>query len=296
MRYRTIILAAVALAAAACQPPGMPPTPAPSPADPPKMSTKSMLQSGQVAVQSSAAYAAELPAGMGLRVDIYQLQVPLGTISRNSEFWKHVDENGVDPATYDVLLKNGVRVGQAPVAEWDYFREIMSRYPALTKQTSLVAAEAKPVELSLRKEQPFQDLWYFDSTGQLQGQSFDACENLINVSFQQAPRKAATMRVTMCPVVRSKTKRLEYSPLNNEMEISYVSPQRLYNLNLRTDVSAENFLIVAPGSEATWRSSIGNTFFVTDGPTERMENILLIVPATVKLEPVPTPPQPQPKK
>jgi hypothetical protein len=299
MTYQTIILAALGLSSlslSACQPPGMPPSPAPSPADPPKMSanfsssSSSALHTAQEAGSSAAAYTAEI--GSGLRVDIYQLQVPLGTISRNTEFWKHVDEHSVDPGTYDVLLKNGVRVGQAPVGEWDYFREIMSRYPALTKQTSLVAAESKPVELKVVKEQPFQDLWYFDSAGRLQGQSFDAAENLIALSFQQAPRKSNTMRVTMCPLVRSKQKRLEYSPLNNEMEVTYTHPQRLYNLNLRTDVSAERFLIVAPSGESTWRSSVGNNFFVIEGDTERMENVLLIIPAPIKLERVPTPPYP----
>src|SRR5678815_2352059 len=99
----------------------------------------------------------------GMRVEIYQLQVPFGTISKNAEFWKHIDENAVDVGTYELLLKNGVRVGQAPVAEWDYFRQIMSQYPAITQQASLVAAEAKPVEMPVRKQIVNQDLFYFDA-------------------------------------------------------------------------------------------------------------------------------------
>ena len=287
-RAFTLLSASVLLlGVTACQPPG--PLPPPSPPDPPTMDEKRSHVRGQATVSSSAAYAAA--SANGLRCDIYHLQVPFGTISRNADFWKHVDENAVDVATYDLLLKNGVRVGQAPVAEWEYFRQIMSQYPAVTKQTSLVAAEAKPVELPVRKEQPFQDVWYFNARNELRGQSYDACENVLNVTFQQTPRKPNTMRVTLCPVVRAKMKRLEFSPLNNEIEVTYTAPERLYDLNLRTDVAVGDFLIVAPGSEATWRTSVGNNFFITDGPTERMENILLIIPAPMQIEQAPAQPK-----
>jgi hypothetical protein len=289
MIQRALILSALMLSVSACQPPA--PIPTPSPSDTPRMSAagtaaKAMRtkarQRGQLALSSGAAHAGELP--QGLRVEIYQLQVPFGTISKNTEFWKHVDENAVDVATYELLLKNGVRVGQAPVAEWDYFRDIMSQYPAVTKQTSLVAAEAKPVELSVRKDIIGQNLFYFDAKHRMQGQTFDMCENVINLTFQQAPRKPNTMRVALCPVVRAAQKRLEWSPMNNEIEISYTAPQRLYDLNLRTDVPVDSFLIIAPSSEATWPTSIGNNFLVTPGDAERMETVLVVVPASIRVE------------
>jgi hypothetical protein len=281
VRRSSFLLAALALliTATGCQPPA--PLP-PAPPETPKMSAAKARLRGQVAMSSSVAHAAELP--QGLRVEIYQLQVPFGTISRNVEFWKHIDENAVDVATYELLLKNGVRVGQAPVAEWEYFRDIMSQYPAITKQTSLVAAEAKPVELPVRKDIVSQNLFYFDAQNRMQGQSFDACENFINLTFEQAPRKTNTMRVALCPVVRAQQKRLEWSPLNNEIEISYTAPQRLYDLNLRTDVPLDSFLIVAPSSEATWPTSIGNNFLVTPGDADRMETVLLVVPAAMRVE------------
>ena len=282
---RVLLLSAALMcgvaASAGCQPPQ--PVPSPSPSDTPKMRATKARQRGQVAMSSSVAHAAELPQ-QGLRVEIYQLQVPFGTISRNTEFWRHVDENAVDVSTYELLLKNGVRVGQAPVAEWEYFREIMSQYPAITKQSSLVAAEAKPVELPCRKAIATQNLFYFDAKNAMQGQTFDACENLISLTFQQAPRKPGTMRVSLCPVVRATQKRLEWTPLNNELEITYTAPQRLYDLNLTTDVAVDSFLIIAPSSEATWPTSIGNNFLVTPGDAERMETVLLVVPASMRIE------------
>jgi hypothetical protein len=282
MIKRALILSALMLSVTSCQPP--PPTPIPpGPSDTPKMRAQKARQRGQVAISSSVAHAAEM-GPQGMRVEIYQLQVPFGTISKNAEFWKHIDENAVDVGTYELLLKNGVRVGQAPVAEWDYFRQIMSQYPAITQQASLVAAEAKPVEMPVRKDIVSQNLFYFDAKNRMQGQSFDACQNLLNLSFQQTPRKPNSMRVTLCPVVRATQKRLEWTPLNNEIEITYTAPQRLYDLNLRTDVAIDSFLIVAPSSEATWPTSIGNNFFVTPGDADRMETVLLVVPTAIRVE------------
>lgn len=270
----------------------------PSPADPPKMSAaqkRTTLQRGQYAMTSTVASAAESAAAaaatnMGLRVDIYQLQVPFGTISRHEQFWKHVDENAVDVGTYDLLLKNGVRVGQAPIAEWEFFRDLMAQFPAVTKVNTLVAAENKPVELPVRKDLVSQVLFFFDAQNRPIGQSFDACENFIALTVQHAPRKPQTMRVALCPTVRAKQKRLEWSPRNNELEVTYTAPQRMYDLNLRTDVPVDRFLIVAPSGEASWPTSIGSNFFVTDGTAERMENIFLIVPAAVRIEPGAAPP------
>src|SRR4051812_12548697 len=47
-----------------------------------------------------------------VNLSIYHLRVPLGTVSGSDEFWKRVDEHAVDITTYDVLYKNGIRVGR----------------------------------------------------------------------------------------------------------------------------------------------------------------------------------------
>ena len=244
-----------------------------------------VTQKGGASMTSTVASAGELSNGMNaMRVDLFQLQVPQGTISRNEKFWKRVDENAVDPATYDLLYRNGVRVGQATLAEWDYFRAVMEQYPAVTKATSLLASESKPIELSMRKDIPCQEISFFDAGNRLVIRSYDACENIIALSFQQAPRRGNAMRVALCPTVRSVHKRLEYSPLNNEVEVTYVAPERIYDLNLRTDVPADSFLVIAPSAEASAPSSVGNNFFITRGSAERLENVLLIVPRPVRVE------------
>src|SRR5687768_15514978 len=215
---KTLAISLIALAlTSACTPPGQVPT-QPPPAEPkPRMDKPKMLVHRGPAVAASSTNAPRQ-----LQVDLYQLQVPYGTISRNTQFWKRIDEQSVDVSTYDVLFKNGVRVGEAPIAEWDYFRQVMEEHPAVTKANTLVGQEGKPLELPLRKEVRGQDIFYFDAENQLQGRTFEQSENVIALTMQSAPRKADTLRIALCPVVRSARKRLQYSAINNEVgELSF---------------------------------------------------------------------------
>lgn len=277
---RTFLPAALWLMLIGCHPA---PTVPPTPAEPPKMSaSRTALERGIAALTGTVASAAADPASM--RVEIFLLQVPSGTISGNDAFWKRVDEHAVDVATYDLLYRNGIRVGQAHTREWDHIRRVMDQYPAISHSTTLVAAENKPVELPLRKGVPFQDICYFDSSNRLSGQSFDECENLVTMTLQPAPRKPGVMRLALCPTVRSMRKRIQFSPLNNEQEVLFASPEKIYDINLRCDVPVDHFLIVAPSSESAWRTSIGSQFFITEGAAEKLENVLLIVPHRMQLE------------
>ncbi len=67
-----------------------------------------------------------------VRLDIYQLDLPLGAVSGNDELWKRVDENalGSGAATADLLYKNGLRSG------------IASRTTGHTSRNSWIASQA----------------------------------------------------------------------------------------------------------------------------------------------------------
>ncbi len=220
-------------------------------------------------------------APIRMRLDVYVLTVPYGMVSRNEEFWRRVNEQAVDVATYDLLIKNGVRVGEAPIAEYERFRQTIEEQPGSHRVASLVQSEGKDVDLEIRKEVPSQLIWHFNGVNELIGTSFDRCENYVTLSYQPAPRKRGTIRIVLCPVVKEHRKRLEWLAGNKEQEVAFTQPRRYYDVNLRADVAVDSFLVVAPSAEATWPGSIGNRFFVQDGAAEQMENVLLLVPRQV---------------
>src|ERR1044072_8784778 len=88
-----------------------------------------------------------------VQIDAYQLSVPFGVISRNEKFWKRIDEDCVDRITYDVLYKNGVRVGQAPIGEWEYFKKIIAQNPATSQLSTIIAPQAKAIELPMHRSE-----------------------------------------------------------------------------------------------------------------------------------------------
>lgn len=223
-----------------------------------------------------------------VQLEVFQIEVPFGAVSRSEEFWKHVDEQTVDVGTYDLLRKNGWRVGVGPTTEWAYFRDIIDAYPASTSRASLSTGPAGgtgTTELPLKDKKgiPYQNIWYFDDANSLRGLTFERCDNVINVAVQHVPRKPGEARVTVCPVVRSLRYRFEVTRKNDERIIEYVQPEHLYDLNLQTDIPVGHFLVIAPAPEVKWRTSLGATFLVNDGAAERIETLLLMVPRAIDL-------------
>src|SRR5688572_7519551 len=124
-----------------------------------------------------------------IQLMVYQITLPEGAVSRSDDFWKRVDEHAVDVATYELLFKNGVRVGVAPAAEWEYFKNLLDAHPAMTRPTTFTGRANNDIELEMKKGVPLQHVFYYDTAGQLVGRTYERCNDLIRVSYRPAPRK-----------------------------------------------------------------------------------------------------------
>jgi hypothetical protein len=235
------------------------------------------------------------PHSAVVHLDVYQMSVPRGAVSRSDEFWKHVEEGQIDPATYDLLLKNGVRVGIARDSDWaDYFRDIFDRNNAKSIPGSILATGAGSLELPMKKNVRSQDIIYLDDRNELYGRTYEKCENLLGVSFWPEKRQLGALHITLAPVVRATRSHPEFTVRNEERVLVEVRPEFLYDLNLTTTIPPDSFLVVAPSLEGRWPTSLGSTFLTTDDETEQKEQVLVFVPRTVR-GPMPTsPPQAAP--
>jgi hypothetical protein len=216
------------------------------------------------------------------QVEVYRIGVPFGTFTGNEEFWKRMDEQCVDAFKCDVLNRNGIRVGLAPRGEIEFFKKFMEEKPVINKMTT-TAVEAPLVELEMRTDLPEQTISFYNPD--LRMQDYDGSTNVLNLSFQPAPRKPGCMRLTLAPVVRSHRKKFQFTAMNNETELQYINPQAYYDLNLRVDIPRDQFLIVMPSVDARYGTSVGRAFLTKDGPTDRLEQILLIIPHAISGEP-----------
>jgi hypothetical protein len=225
------------------------------------------------------------PEVLGLvHLDIYQLDVPIGVVSRNEALWKRVDETavGVGAGTAELLYKNGVRSGVVPRTEWAFFHDLMQRQPGALRHTVINGTHADGAPIMLDQPIEREDIFYFDANDQVRGRTFERCVNTVSLSFQLAPRKPGSIRLAVCPTVRGERRRIEFTSTNEEYESPFTEVSRLYDIDLVADVPDNGFLIVAPSEDARRPSSIGGRFFIAQDTAERLERILLIVPAILR--------------
>jgi hypothetical protein len=218
-------------------------------------------------------------------LDVYDLTVPLGAISGNDEFWKRVDEDAVDVAAHDVLLKNGVRFGLAHDRDWSYFKGLMGGHPeAVCKRMTSQPGREGYLELPIRSGVAEQSLFGIDDKGVDWGRRFEKCDDLLGISFVLSPHHVGETLVKACPIVRGLRETFSVSVLNTEQ--SQIEPkhvEHLYDMHLEAVVPMNDFLIIAPSRQAaTLTTSVGSIFLVSDGTTAPVEHVLIAVPRTFR--------------
>lgn len=207
----------------------------------------------------------------------YRITLPAGAVSKSDDFWKHINEQAVDVGTYERLLANGMRCGVAAATEWDYIKGILDKNPAQTQRTGFTGRDARGIDLEMKKGIEYQNVFAFDTSGQLAGRTYERCDNLLRLSFMPAPRKHGSARIAVCPVVKSLRERLVPIGDVSTRRIERVYPEHLYDLNLVVYVSIDSFLVIAPSPDLQL-PLLGKTFLVNDGPTEQTETLLVFRP------------------
>lgn len=220
---------------------------------------------------------------MAYQVEIQLVSFPVGAYSSNEDFWKHMDEQCVDPATSDLLYKNGIRIGVARNSELEHFKKFIADVAPFQAFT-MAGTDVRDRELKMRSSVPEQKLFYYDRRNNSIGRDFTASDNVLNISFEPAMRKPGTLRLTICPMVRSAQQRPQFTVLGNELTFQYVNDEKLYDLNCKADIPPDCFLIITPSPDAWRRTSIGNGFLIKDAPAERREQVLLVIPRALKIE------------
>lgn len=218
------------------------------------------------------------PLSAAFHLDVYQVAVPLGAVSSSDDFWRRLDEDAFGPATRDLMLKNGIRVGVGATEEWEYFKSLIERYPHVARSGSAAATGTGEVELVMRQNVPLQDVFVIDRANEWAGRTYDYCSDLFLMKFWPNPRRPGEMRISVSPLVRSLRTRLEYTAKNEERYFREVTPEFLYELNLQTTIPAERFMVVGLSELGDRRTSLGHQFLTLDGGADKLEQALIFVP------------------
>lgn len=218
-----------------------------------------------------------------LQLDIYRLTVPLGAISNDDRFWKHIDEDHVDLATHALLLNNGLRYGLGATEEWDYYKGIIDKYGATAQKGSTSPTRKGNFELPMAESVEAQDIFFLDDHWQLYGRSYQKCDNLIAVSFEPTPRQLGDATIEAVALVRGIRRQYEVTILNDTREIELKRPEYLYDLRLRQNVPIDHFLVIAPAPLAKLPDNLGHTFLVKADVASPTETVLVLAPRPFRL-------------
>jgi hypothetical protein len=225
-----------------------------------------------------------LPPTQPSRLTLWQITVPVGGIRDNTAFWSQIDPTVVNARTGELLAKNGIRVGRASASDWPQVMRSLVHEHAKSRQMMYSGRPSQTVELEIQKDIASQTIFCFDPTDHLTGQTYDQSDDLFSITFEPSPSGS---RVSLYPLIRSQRTIVQYTPRNNQEEISYVHPERMYDCNLTADLPPDKLLVIGASSDAARPTSLGHAFLVHDEPDHQYESLLLVLPADFKFPAIP---------
>ena len=222
-----------------------------------------------------------------LALQVYALDLPRGRASDNAELWRRIDEQKLDPGTYDVLWTNGIRVGGAALEEMEHIRGVLGIETA--DRTDILGRgfgrQVKEFEIAANIGE--KTLFWFDARKQHHGRTFQRCTMLMSVSFEPTPGTDDSVRIAMTPVVRSNDPRMIVTPAGNDYQVVEHRETNILDVSLRADVKIGEFLIVAPSDESDWEMSLGRQFFCKEREGGRFERVYVLIPAVTSARTAP---------
>lgn len=250
------------------------------------------LTSGGAIAQPSLAdpNAARKTPQVVIILDVYHLMLPAGAVSGSDDFWKRIDEDSIDVATHDLLLKNGIRIGLGHDTDWPYFKGLLGKHPS-ARQNRLRSEPGKEgyLEVEMRTGIPEQSIFGIDDHGIDWGRRFEKCDDLLGISYIASTHNPGEALVKVCPIVRGLRQTFSVSVLNNEeTQIEQNHSEHLYDLRCESSVPVNSFLIVCPSKGASQlTTSLGATFLTSEGNAEPIEHVLVLVPRAFRTNEAP---------
>lgn len=211
-------------------------------------------------------------------IELWEIRLPRYGVSADEAFWKRVDEQALDLPTYDVLFKNGMRVGTIPVTDLGAVRTLIDDRKGI--RTTVQGVAGQQVEVPIDHDVAGEVVFYLNRSNDLIGRSYDRCDNFFTFSFETTPRNPDQIRLAFTPVVRSHDRKLQYTltPGKSDREVNVTVEEKHYDVGLATDLPLQSALVIAPSIEAKVTTSIGARFLLINTLSEQRERLLVVVP------------------
>lgn len=209
---------------------------------------------------------------------VYKIKLPLSVFSGNEKIWRMVDEDSLDSQTSLMLAQNGIRAAVLPQANWPAVAKQLQGYSAWTEQFTCRVDSGIAIELQMRVNIDRQTVFYIDRDLNLQGRTFERCDNKFRLVLSRAGESKDVV-VSLEPVVSMGTTQVvraagDMTPTRDVAR----QDQSFENLRLWAKIRADQALILSPTHMKDSPFSVGSQFLADLDGTPPSELVLVLVP------------------
>lgn len=232
---------------------------------------------------TESSHAAEVPdkirdSKIGNQVAVYKIKLPQGAFSGNEKIWRMVDEDSLDSQTSLMLAQNGIRAATLAQSHWPTIAKMLQGYSAFTEQFICRTDSGIAVELMMRPGIEQQSLFYIDRDLNLQGRTFERCDNKFRLIVSH-PSGSKNFLITIEPIVLAGTIQVVRAPGDLTPTRDQIRREQTFeNLRLWADIKPDQALILTPTQMKESPFSVGSRFLAEIDGAPPSETILVFVP------------------
>lgn len=222
---------------------------------------------------------------MVVRLRLFTVQVPAGSVRDSEEIWSYLDEEPVGARIGSGLAHNGIRVGLGQESSWPDVAKALRRLTGRPLNHSHTLAHlGQPLPVVLRAHQDAQTIFMFRPDRTLFGRDYPPGDNLLTLTAGVNLDKPTDVLLMCTPTIRSTHRRTQYV---QKSEGYVLSAEPVYypltTLAVQFKVPAGGFVLIGPGPEAKRAGSPGRQFLLRRQKGAEFEIVLVIAPEVFRV-------------
>jgi hypothetical protein len=221
-----------------------------------------------------------LPQIRAVRLRLYTLEVPVGTISATEEVWSYLDEQALGARKNLTLGLNGLRVGLGRGEDWPDVAQAISRLTGrklAESQSRLLPG--RTAHLRLKKDAAPRTIFLFREDRTLTGKDVPFGDYVMTFTCGVNPHKTDEVLLTGLPQLRTVID--VPKPYRQDGVIGWERGPRFDSFAptlFQLSVPEGGFILMGPGSQSRRASSLGRHLMVKHRQGMPFETILVVVP------------------
>lgn len=229
-----------------------------------------------------AEHAAPPPPIPTVDVAVLHVKCPSRAHARMDGVWAYLDEQRLDHDTRLGLSRNGLRVGCGHNSDWLEIKSIVDSIDGCQSlRTPPVRLPRRfPLDLELDDGPRNQTLFAFEPDGVLSGATWSASRNVFRLVYDRDRRARGRLQLSIVPVVRQAPDGYNWIPTDAGVAQVPRYAGRLYpGAAFTLSIARGEFLVIAPGTQASLRGLIGCAFMTSRADDDTYESFLFLFPA-----------------